>query len=200
MLLEPMTEATRASMPILRELPDLLQTTLGMCGEANYLMGALALTGMSHDHVLQRRRASYVLPVEQHGIDFLLRHVPQDAEELANFSIQPTELWVVEGFVLHLAHWKGGLRSGITAGVSGTQLLQAFGVPASEALQMPQMLCFEKTENERRVGVVALIDSDSGQIESLIIKHQGELTLATALPPWPQESSPTTRVVSSSTL
>lgn len=192
MLLEPMADAARAPVPILCQLPDLLQCTLGLCGEANYLMAALTLTGMPQDRILQRTRTSYVLPVKQHGIDFMLRHVPQDAEELVTFPSQPTELWVVEGFVLHLAQWKGGLPSGIAAGVNATQLLQAFAIPASEALQMPQMLCFEKAENERRVGVVALIGSDSGQIESLIIKHQGEWTFATALPPWPRESLTTT--------
>lgn len=193
MLLEPTTETARGAMPILRKLPDLLQTTLGLCGEANYLIGALTLAGIAQERMLLRKRGSYTVSVEKHGIDFMLRHVPSDADELAAFPIKPTELWAVEGIVLHLARWTAGLPGGLAASASATQLLQAFAVPASEAAHMPQMLCFEKAENERRVGVVALLHADSGQIESLIIKHQGPLTLATALPPWPSEALPTTR-------
>lgn len=193
MLLEPSTESARGAMPTLRELPDLLQTTLGLCGEANYLLAALTLTGMSQDRILQRKRGSYTVSVEQHGIDFMLRHIPQDADELSGFPNQPTELWAVEGFVLHLTRWKGGLPAGFTAGGSAAELLRAYAVPTSEAMQMPQMLCFEKTQHERRIGVVALLNADRGQIESLIIKHQGDLTLATALPPWPTEASQTIR-------
>lgn len=193
MLLEPTVGAARGAMPILREFPDLLQTTLGLCGEANYLLAALTLTGMSQDRILQRKRGSYTVSVEQHGIDFMLRHIPQDADELSGFPNQPTELWAVEGFVLHLTRWKGGLPAGFTAGGSAAELLRAFAVPASEAMQMPQMLCFEKTQHERRIGFVALLNADRGQIESLIIKHQGELTIATALPPWPSQSSQSSR-------
>ena len=186
-----MADAARAPVPILCQLPDLLQCTLGLCGEANYLMAALTLTGMSQAQILRRARGSYTLSVEQHGIDFMLRHVPRDADELASFPSKPVELWAVEGFVLHLARWKGGLPAGFVAGGSAAELLRAFAIPASEAMQLPQMLCFEKVDNERRVGFVALIGGDSGQIASLIVKHQGELTLATALPPWPSEG-PTT--------
>ena len=193
MLLEPTTEAARGAMPILLELPDLLHTTLGMCGEANYLMAALTLAGLRQARILQRTRASYVIPVEQHGIDFMLRHVPQEADELASFPSKPAELWAVEGFVLHLARWTGSLPAGFDARGSTTELLQVFAVPASEAMQLPSMLCFEKAENGRRIGVVALLRADGGQIESLIIKHQGQLTLATALPPWPSESSQSLR-------
>ncbi len=193
MLLEPTTESARGAMPTLRELPDLLQATLGLCGEANFLVAALTLAGLSQEQILQRKRGSYTVSVEQHGIDFMLRHVAHDADELATFPSKPTELWAVEGFVLHLAQWKGGLPAGLAAGASAEELLRAFAVPASEAMQLPQMLCFEKAEFERRIGVVALIDANGGQVESLIVKHQGQLTLATALPPWPSEALPTTR-------
>ena len=185
MLLEPMIDASSAPMPILHELPDLLQCTLGLCGEANYVVGALSLAGLSRAQILKRTRGSYVVPVERHGIDLMLRHVPQDAEELSDYPIKPVELWTVEGFVLHLAEWKGGLPGGLVDGASPAAVLRAFAVLDSEAMQLPQMLCFEKTEQARRIGVVALTDADSGRIESLIIKHQGELTLATALAPWP---------------
>ena len=184
MLLEPVLDATDAPIPILRALPDLLQYTLGVCGEANYVVGALTLVGLSHDQILRRVRGSYVVSVERHGIDLMLRHVPRDAEELADYPSKPNELWVVEGFVLHLANWAGGLPGTLTVDARTTDVLQAFAVPASEAMQLPQMLCFEKIENERCIAVAALTGTEGGKIESLIIKHQGELTLATALPPW----------------
>lgn len=195
MLLEPMADIAHAPMLILRDLPDFLQSTLGLCGEANYIVGALTLAGLSNEQILHTR-GSYVLPVERHGIDFMLRHVPEDADALATYLTKPAELWAIEGFAIHLAHWKGGLPGALSVGAGATDLLQAFQVAADGAMLLPQMLCFEKAENERRIGVVALLGADTGQIESLIIKHQGEFTLATALPPWPAESPAITRTVS----
>jgi hypothetical protein len=200
MLLEPMADSGRAPMSILRDLPDFLQSTLGLCGEANYLVGALTLAGLSNEQILQRTRGSYVLPVERHGVDLMLRHVPDDADVLATYSTKPPELWAIEGFAIHLAPWKGGLPGALTLGARGEDVLQAFAVPADEAMQLPQMLCFEKAENERRIGVVALTGSDGGRIESLIVKHQGAFILASALPPWPSESPPATRTISRSVL
>lgn len=191
-----MADAARAPMSILRDLPDFLQSILGLCGEANYIVGALTLAGLSTDQILRRTRGSYVLPVERHGIDLMLRHVPDDADVLAAYSTKPAELWAIEGFALHLAQWKGGLPGTLAVGAGAADLLQAFEVAAEGAMQLPQMLCVEKAENERRIGVVALLRADTGQIESLIIKHQGEFTLATALAPWPTESPAVTRTVS----
>jgi hypothetical protein len=191
-----MPNSGRAPMSILRDLPDFLQSTLGLCGEANYLVGALTLAGLSNEQILQRTRGSYVLPVERHGVDLMLRHVPDDADVLTAYLTKPPELWAIEGFAIHLAPWKGGLPGALTLDARGADVLQAFAVPTGEAMQLPQMLCFEKAENERRIGVVALFGTDTGQIESLIIKHQGEFTFATALPPWPTESLAITRTVS----
>ncbi len=39
----------------------------------------------------------------------MLRHMPHDVEELADYPNKPVELWTVEGFVRPLAEWKGGL-------------------------------------------------------------------------------------------
>lgn len=184
MLLEPATQPIGHAMPVFNFLPDALQCAFGLCGEANYWAGAVALAGVATDQILRKTRDGYTVTLAQSGIDLMIRHLPSDAEVFSDFDDKPVDLWAIEGIAIHVAHCELELPTGIQTRASSADVLTAFKVAAEDAMQMPQMLCFETTQRQRSVAVMALMQS-TGTLETLIIKHKGEWIIASALPPWP---------------